>query len=319
MKTGRKNQLELLKTETGSPDTNQKEMFADIRNYLAGRHIGATKDDDLLKELIKCFIVRIKIERENIQKIELSMDDDLTKAANFYREIFSKAKAEFPFVVARKEEILLDPTSLMFVMKNLSKISLLEFDRDPVGDAFEIFIGSAIRGQEGQFFTPANAASVLVESISPSINETVIDPSCGAGGFLAPALKYVRSKGYNENIIQKYISNKLFGIDKDKYLSNLAKVHLGIFSKAEPNILCRDSLEWNESVIKNHNFPEPGSYDIVLANPPFGTKIKSASDNVLIKYKLAKKWKYQTDDKCFYPLAEIQKMYHRRYCLSKDV
>jgi len=57
---------------------------------------------------------------------------------------------------------------LNWTMSKLWLLKLTDSDRDLIGDAFEVFIGAALRGQEGQFFTPRNAIEFLVEAVDPS-------------------------------------------------------------------------------------------------------------------------------------------------------
>jgi hypothetical protein len=49
-------------------------------------------------------------------------------------------------------------------------------DRDAIGDAFEVFIGFALRGAEGQFFTPRNVVRTVMAMVNPQPGEMVIDP-----------------------------------------------------------------------------------------------------------------------------------------------
>ena len=45
---------------------------------------------------------------------------------------------------------------------------MLEPSRDAVSDAFEVFIGHALKGGQGQFFTPRNVVKMTVEIMDPS-------------------------------------------------------------------------------------------------------------------------------------------------------
>jgi type I restriction enzyme M protein len=45
----------------------------------------------------------------------------------------------------------------------------------------------------GQFFTPREIIRVMVRAIDPKPGETVYDPGCGTGGFLAQAYEYMRT------------------------------------------------------------------------------------------------------------------------------
>ncbi|WP_222611532.1 N-6 DNA methylase [Spiroplasma phoeniceum] len=61
---------------------------------------------------------------------------------------------------------------------------LIEAERDIIDDAFEIFIGHALKGGQGQFFTPRNVVKMMVEILDPNDEDLIIDPSFGSGGFL---------------------------------------------------------------------------------------------------------------------------------------
>lgn len=46
----------------------------------------------------------------------------------------------------------------------------------------------------GQSFTPREVIRVMVRVVAPTIGETVYDPGCGTGGFLAQSYKYMRAQ-----------------------------------------------------------------------------------------------------------------------------
>ena len=62
---------------------------------------------------------------------------------------------------------------IVFIMSsaNLQNYCVMEADRDAIGDAFEVFIGPALRGAEGQFFTPRNVVKMMVEILDPKPGE----------------------------------------------------------------------------------------------------------------------------------------------------
>jgi type I restriction enzyme M protein len=66
--------------------------------------------------------------------------------------------------------------------------------RDAIGEAFEVFIGPAVRGEEGQFFTPRNVVQMMVALLDPDPGEMIIDPACGSGGFFIVALEHIWKK-----------------------------------------------------------------------------------------------------------------------------
>src|SRR5208283_2705531 len=106
--------------------------------------------------------------------------------------LFERVKsATFEDVVSGTDAITLDPDSLVYVVGELQNYCIMSADRDAIGDAFEVFIGPALRGAEGQFFTPRNVVKMMVEILDPKPGEQIIDPACGSGGFLITALAHV--------------------------------------------------------------------------------------------------------------------------------
>jgi type I restriction enzyme M protein len=46
-------------------------------------------------------------------------------------------------------------------------------------------------GDSGEFYTPRSIVRFMVEVINPRIGETILDPACGTGGFLAEAFTHL--------------------------------------------------------------------------------------------------------------------------------
>ena len=60
-----------------------------------------------------------------------------------------------------------------------------------MADAFEIFIGTALKGEHGQFFTPRNVVRFIINFLDVDETQKIIDPACGTGGFIIEALRYI--------------------------------------------------------------------------------------------------------------------------------
>ena len=93
-----------------------KNPYQQIRNYLAGQLLGATRDEVLLEEVIKSLFCKIYLE-ENQVVID---PNNLTNTAEKYRCAFSKLRLELPSVLGKYNEFLLDPASIAFVHRSLS-------------------------------------------------------------------------------------------------------------------------------------------------------------------------------------------------------
>ena len=281
------------------PSEQQKESFRRIRNYLAGRLVGATRDKALMHEVVKCLFCRAKLNGDS-DRILGGVTDSI-EIANAYRQTFGRLRRELPNIFDAAEEILMDPVSIAFVDSELKSLDLYEPTRDPLGDLYESFVGTAMQQEQGQFFTPQNAVAWLVEALNPQQGERVIDPACGAGGFLSYTARRLKQGG----VSAKTIAATLFGIEKDSYLAKLSEAHISLNTLSRSNVLCGDSLAWVAAEGKALPL-ELGSFDVVLTNPPFGTRIVSASDQVRRLFQLAYRWQKSRDDTTWVKTDNIQ-------------
>ncbi|OQX06628.1 MAG: hypothetical protein BWK80_50485 [Desulfobacteraceae bacterium IS3] len=266
------------------PERNPKDAFRNIRNYLAGQFVGATRDDALLDEVLKCLFCKLLIERGEAAPLNNAADPFILSRQ--LRSIFNRVRDEFAEIFSEETEMLLDPTSLLYVMGQLS-FSIMDADSDPICDAFEIFAGSESKGNSGQFFTPRSVTKLLVQAIDPKPGETVLDPACGAGGFLSSVCAHLEKQG----IAPQDISKNLYGIDKDIYLAQLAKAHITLLTGGHPTIINGDSITLQNGQKEGISgyLPQDGA-DVLLTNPPFGARIVSGSPDVLKTFELARKW-----------------------------
>jgi len=280
-----------------------KEIFRSLRNYLAGQFIGATRDETLLDELLKCLFCKLYIELGLVPTLEA--DTTSVECAKAIRSVFSKVREDFPDIYDSQVEILLDPESIFRIMTDCS-FPLLDATSDPIGDAFEVFVGSESRSRSGQFFTPRSVTDLLVKVVEPKPGELIIDPACGAGGFLTSIARHWIDEGLSIHEISKFATETFFGIDKDKYLVNLAKLHISLLTGGHPNILCGDSLALEDSLSSIRERASTKGFDVLLANPPFGVNIVAAKPEVLDTFQLARKWKFYSKLNKWSPTSEIK-------------
>lgn len=287
---------------------NLKTVFKLLRNHLAGNAVGTTRDEELAKQLINLVFSKIYDEKfkapEDKVDFRAGIGESPKVVAQRIKELFNKVKAKYKDVIDFNDTISLDDNSLYFAVGQLQNFSLIDAERDVIADAFETFIGYALKGPQGQFFTPRNIVKLMADIIEQSTEETIIDPACGTGGFIVESLKHVWSKqdteakrlGWNDLALQeekqKAAMSLIFGIEKDSFLSKVAKAYMAILGDGKGGIYCEDSLEkpsnWSRASQQAVHFD---SFDCLLANPPFGKDIKVIGTDKLAQYELAKKWK----------------------------
>ena len=214
-----------------------------------------------------------------------------------------KVKREYDDVFDVTDKLTLDADSLFYIVGELQTYLVHKADRDAIGDAFEVFIGPALRGAEGQFFTPRNVVKMMVDILDPDPDEFIIDPACGSGGFLIAAIEHVwnkldseaKAKGWTEELLgsrKREVATRYFrGIDKDSFLAKVTKAYMAIIGDGRGGVFCENSLlppnEWANRV---QDKIDVNSFDVLLTNPPFGSKISVRGPGLLGQYDLGHRW-----------------------------
>lgn len=277
---------------------SHKEVFKKIKNYLAGRFVGGTRERTLLEEVVKCVFCKYYLIKNSDDNFSVDEFEILKK----YKDVFSTIKEQLSFIFEQNEEIQLDQISLNYVNNELNNIDLFNTNRDLFGDLYEVFISTGVREEEGQFFTPLNGVRLLVSLVNPSPKENIIDPAAGAGGFLSMCYQYLHKSLENYNITEH-----LYGIEKDSYLAKLAATRVAMLSFNHNNIICGDSLSWISQNNKNLKIKENGYFDIVLTNPPFGKNIVAVNKDVQANYDLGYEWKFDLKTNSYRKTEKLQK------------
>jgi len=281
---------QIIKKKDLIPIDNLKLIFREIRDYFAGNVTGITRDETIAENFIKIIFCKIYDEKNNNNIMDFCnrLNEDPKELQARISKLFTKVKSSFPNVFNKNDTIEIFYKNLPFLISKLEKFSLLDANRDVIGDAFEELIGTSFRGGEGQFFTPRNVVKMMIEILQPNSNSLIIDPACGSGGFLAQLYLYL-IKNNKKNY-------KIYGIDKDNFLTRLANAYLSILGEENFKVFCENSLEenkvWAENTRKNIKF---GNFDIVLTNPPFGSKIPVIGTNLLKQYQLGYEWEKENN------------------------
>lgn len=290
------------------PTHNLKATFKAIRNHLAANTVGATRDEVLAQQLINLIFCKIYDERftepNDIVTFRAGVDEEAKDIKERILDLFDKVKRKYKEVLDDSDTITLDANSVAYVVGELQNYCLIEAERDIIADAFETFIGHALKGGQGQFFTPRNVVKMMVDILDPDDEDLIIDPACGSGGFLIEALRHVWRKldaegekyHWNKSNLQEekmeVALNKIRGIDKDYFLSKVAKAYMAIIGDGKSGIFCEDSLEvpnnWGTMTKTKIHL---GDFSVLLTNPPFGSKIPVRGEEKLKQFELGHKWK----------------------------
>lgn len=131
--------------------SNLKAVFRDLRNHLAGMTTGITRDEALAQEIINVLFCKILDEQDTAPDDTVSFRAGVDESAGAVKKrilgLFERVKAEaYEDVFTANDTINLDAESVRYVVGELQNYCVINADRDAIGDAFEVFIGPALRG-----------------------------------------------------------------------------------------------------------------------------------------------------------------------------
>lgn len=276
------------------PATNLSAIFEECHNYIYANE-GLLKDK-IFHEIVKLLVMKLHDEQNNAER---GLQFGITSGE--YRNVLANRPSDFEprigklFDTVRREygsffsddTLKLKPLTLAYVVGRLQYISLTETPGDVKGEAFQAFVYRHQRGDRGEFFTPYPIVRLAVEMIAPKPNETVIDPACGSGGFLIQTIAYV-CRQYPGIDRSAYVQERIRGIEFNPDVALSAMIRLVLEGGTGTEIICANAL------LENEQFNN--AFDVVLTNPPFGSKGKIEDQRILKSYVLARRWNRSSHD-----------------------
>jgi len=120
-------------------------------------------------------------------------------------------------------------------------------------------------GENGEFYTPRPVVRFMIEVTDPHLGETVLDPACGTGGFLAEAFTHLARQCKTVEHRRILQEESLFGGEAKPLPYLLAQMNLLLHGLESPQIDPENSLRFPLGQIGDRD-----RVDIILTNPPFG-------------------------------------------------
>ncbi len=284
---------------------------------------GGSKEQ-IFWEFLKILFAKIEDEQDEGRPRFAIRNADERNTRTGQQEVKDRVEVLFRNVKARKEYkglfddtvegIRFNPDVVAYVVAQLEKYDFLRSSVDVKGMAYETIVGPTLEGVKGEFFTPRNVVKMTVKMLDPSPEDRVLDPACGTGGFIVVAFNYVSEKirqtarkswktskvptASEEKELFKKIheaGKSIFGLDFNANLVKTAQMNMVMNNDGRGGLFCVSSLlkpsTWPKSV---QQIVELGTMDVVMTNPPFGTKIKIEGQDILDQYDLAHVWRKES-------------------------
>lgn len=120
-------------------------------------------------------------------------------------------------------------------------------------------------GENGEFYTPRPLVKFIVTVVNPRLGETILDPACGTGGFLAEAFEHLKKQCKTAEDHRRLQRETLFGIEAKPLPYLLCQMNLLLHGLETPNIDPLNALRFPLREIGDKD-----RVDVILTNPPFG-------------------------------------------------
>ncbi len=288
--------------------------FRRSHDYIAGNQ-GIHKEGAFW-ELLKLIFCKIDDERNSDAGLEFyatpserSGSVGQNNVKKRIDKLFGRVKEDYPQIFSKSDVIELERGPLAYIVGQLQMFSLLESDVDVKGKAYEEIVGSNLRGDRGEFFTPRNVVQMMVRMVNPTESHLVVDPACGTGGFLIAAMNHVvdgikkqvlssarrpetREQAIRDRV-QKFLKDGLVGMDFNPELVKATKMNMVMNNDGSGGLFQANSLAnpqtWNDDLRKRDLV---GKVDVILTHPPFGSKIPIDDPAILEQFDLGRLWTY---------------------------
>lgn len=152
----------------------------------------------------------------------------------------------------------------------INKLNDIDFtsseERHLFGDIYEQLLRDLqAAGNSGEFYTPRAVTRFAVQMIDPKLGESIYDPACGTGGFLACSIDLLKTQIKTADD-QKVFQTSVSGVEK----------------KQLPHLLCTTNMmlhgiEVPQQIRQGNTLKRPLSsieasemVDVIVTNPPFG-------------------------------------------------
>ncbi|MGN8650234.1 type I restriction-modification system subunit M [Eubacterium pyruvativorans] len=254
----------------------------DIANVLSAAGVGFT---DYVTQLTYILFLKMDDEKEQLglgssipegykwaDLVDLN-GDDLVKQYEDTLDELSKADGIIGTIFTRADNKIYKPVMLKKVINMVSEENWYMMEGDLKGAIYEGILeknGQDKKSGAGQYFTPRALISTIVDVVDPKIGETVADPCCGTGGFLLAAYEHMKPQSHDVEK-QKFLkTNALFGADNTALVVTLASMNLYLHDIG----VDKSPIAYKDSLTE----PTDDLYDVVVTNPPFGTRPQGSVD-----------------------------------------
>lgn len=162
----------------------------------------------------------------------------------------------------------------------INKLCEIDFntssDRHTFGSIYEqILKDLQSAGNAGEFYTPRAVTTFIVNRIAPKLEETVLDPACGTGGFLTNVIEYKREHFVKSPADEMVLQQSIIGVEKKALPHMLCTTNMILHGIDVPINIKHD----NTLARPLRDYSSGDRVNIIVTNPPFGGMEEDGIEN----------------------------------------
>lgn len=187
------------------------------------------------------------------------------------RELGEKGTGHIQEIYSGARSNIEEPANLKKIITNINDLDWYSAKEEGLGNLYEGLLeknANEKKSGAGQYFTPRVLIDVMTELIAPQPGERCNDPACGTFGFMIAADAYV--KAHTDDLFSLTSEQQAF--QKNEAFTGAELVHethrLALMNAMLHDI---DGKIYLCDTLSNQG-KQMNGFDVVLTNPPFGTK-----------------------------------------------
>ena len=198
------------------------------------------------------------------------------------KEFASQIELKLPHEDSAKLKFKSAIVKTLFSLRRINIKAALNSDHDLLGKFYEVFLKYGNGAKDiGIVLTPRHVTNFAAEILDVNVNDIILDPACGTGGFLVSSYDKVRleSSGEQLNLFKKH---NIFGIEQQANIAAMAIVNMIFRGDGKNNIINENCfakyltrISRNDYLSAKYSNDENGQSPAitkVLMNPPFALK-----------------------------------------------
>ena len=162
----------------------------------------------------------------------------------------------------------------------INKICEIDFntkeDRHTFGSIYEqILKDLQSAGNAGEFYTPRAVTQFIVDRVNPELDETVLDPACGTGGFLSCTIEHKRKHYVKTQADEAILQSSIQGVEKKSMPHMLCVTNMILHGIDTPTNIKHD----NTLSRPLRDYTNKDRVKVIITNPPFGGMEEDGIEN----------------------------------------